>query len=187
MAKILIPYLKVIDITGDQYGKWKVLQFSHINHEKQAMWECRCECGTIKVVRAATLRDGRSTTCGCGTREAFRLACSKPGVASFNYLYRNYRWAAQDRGFSFTLDFEQFKRLTTQNCHYCGQPPQRKITMRSAEPYVYNGIDRLNSALGYVIHNCVSCCKTCNFAKASMSEDEFFEWILRVAQHQKFI
>ena len=34
-----------------------------------AVWLCRCECGTEKEIRGRSLRDGNTTSCGCYNRE----------------------------------------------------------------------------------------------------------------------
>jgi hypothetical protein len=40
-----------------------------------------------------------------------------------------------------------------------------------------NGIDRIDSKLGYVEGNVVSCCKICNSAKGDLTLAEFENWI----------
>ena len=41
-------------------------------------------------------------------------------------------------------------------------------------------IDRVDSDRGYTKENSVTCCKYCNFAKHTMSEDDFYKWIRKV-------
>ena len=57
---------KLIDLTGQQFGYWKVLHRAENNKDGQARWTCLCTaCGKIKEVSGAHLRGGRSTNCGC--------------------------------------------------------------------------------------------------------------------------
>ena len=61
------------------------------------------------------------------------------------------------------------------------KPYQRKLgTKESFGRYTYNGIDRIDNALGYVIGNVTSCCGTCNKAKATMGRIDFLDWVRRV-------
>lgn len=46
-----------------------------------------------------------------------------------------------------------------------------------------NGIDRVNNDLGYINNNVVSCCKTCNLAKSSLTLIEFKNWINNLIKH----
>ena len=55
---------KLIDLTGQTFGRWKVLKKAP-SAGKKAYWTCQCQCGTIRDVAAQSLRDGRSTSCGC--------------------------------------------------------------------------------------------------------------------------
>ena len=57
--------MKMIDMTGQTFGKMRVLRFSH-SESSRAMWVCRCACGTEKVASGKSLRNGRITSCGCG-------------------------------------------------------------------------------------------------------------------------
>lgn len=51
--------------------------------------------------------------------------------------------------------------------------------------FVYNGIDRVNNAKGYVTGNVVSCCKNCNLMKKNMSADAFIAHVRRIASYQE--
>ncbi len=41
---------------------------------RRPLWRCRCVCGGEVVVLAASLRDGRTRSCGCLRREVARRA-----------------------------------------------------------------------------------------------------------------
>lgn len=61
-----IPY---IDETGKKYGSWTVKALSAKKGKNGALyWLCICKCGTERDVLAASLRNGYSTSCGCGTK-----------------------------------------------------------------------------------------------------------------------
>ena len=52
----------LIDITGQMFGKWKVIKKS--NHSSvQTLWQCQCTCGRIKDVCSKHLRTGQSKQC----------------------------------------------------------------------------------------------------------------------------
>jgi hypothetical protein len=51
-------------------------------------------------------------------------------------------------------------------------------------PWVYNGIDRIDSSAGYVPSNVVPCCHDCNFMKGSLGYDEFFDRVAAIHQRR---
>ena len=59
----------LIDITGMEFGYWKVLEKSRTLVEprgkKVTLWKCQCKCGEIRELRAGTLKTGNSLSCGC--------------------------------------------------------------------------------------------------------------------------
>jgi hypothetical protein len=56
---------KLIDLAGKRFGFW-VVQDRAINTKSgQVQWSCLCECGSVKLVTANSLRSGNSTSCGC--------------------------------------------------------------------------------------------------------------------------
>lgn len=58
-----------IDLTGQRFGKWQVLDRSHKDARGSIFWSVRCDCGTEKTVTTGALRNGTSKSCGCLCRE----------------------------------------------------------------------------------------------------------------------
>lgn len=58
------PHGNRIDISGQRFGRWTVIQCLGPRHNK-LIWECRCDCGTSKSVIGGSLRRGLSLSCGC--------------------------------------------------------------------------------------------------------------------------
>lgn len=58
---------KFKDLTGQKFGKWKVLERAPNDKKGNAMWlcECGCENQTRKIVSGHSLRNKSSQSCGC--------------------------------------------------------------------------------------------------------------------------
>lgn len=53
-----------------KYGRWTVLRReASTGSSRQARYFCRCRCGTHRIVSGQSLRNGRSTSCGCLHKE----------------------------------------------------------------------------------------------------------------------
>lgn len=147
-----------------------------------------CEiCGNEFVTTIyALLGSNRSRGCGCGKKKP-KFAI--PNRATRNAALGSYKRSAEKRGFSWELTGEDFDRMTSQECHYCGAPPgavwKAGVKYTSGD-FIYTGLDRKDSALGYTLENVVPCCKTCNYAKRSMSYDDFMQWIARLIAYHWF-
>lgn len=67
---------KIIDLTGQKFGRWTVLYKSEKRtSDNQIMWHCKCDCGNEKDVPRKLLRNRHSQSCGCLRKE----------VASYNH------------------------------------------------------------------------------------------------------
>lgn len=51
--------------------------------------------------------------------------------------------------------------------------------------YIYNGIDRVDNAVGYILENCIPCCEFCNKAKGTKTYFDFLDWICRLIAYKK--
>jgi hypothetical protein len=57
-----------VSMIGKTFGRWTVKEVA----ERKNHLVCECTCGTIKIVRTNSLRDGTSLSCGCLHREIVR-------------------------------------------------------------------------------------------------------------------
>lgn len=82
---------KLIDLTGQTFGYWKVLYRAQNTKGGRAKWHCICTaCGTEKDVDGAHLRAGRTTNCGCIRMQKMRQASIKHEEGKkYGYLYVN--------------------------------------------------------------------------------------------------
>jgi hypothetical protein len=105
----------------------------------------------------------------------------------FNRVKKQYLHGAKKRKLQFNLTDSEIDALIMSNCSYCGFEPNQCYTLKDRNNYqfYYNGIDRIDSSVGYEPNNVVPCCKTCNFAKGTMSSGEFYLWIERVYKFVK--
>ena len=105
--------------------------------------------------------------------------------AAFNSLFGTYKnTGAKSRGHSFELTAEQFYALTQGECWLCGcKPAQIHRPNKSKSTYVYNGIDRVDNAIGYTETNCLPCCGTCNKLKGAKDVEEFIQHIRRISRN----
>lgn len=55
---------KLIDETGNIYGKLKVLERAQGKNPKVVYWLCECECGNKTIVAGSSLRGGKTKSCG---------------------------------------------------------------------------------------------------------------------------
>jgi len=179
-----LPY-RIKNEVGNQYGRLTVLGWQGLDKFKSALWLCRCDCGNETIVRGNSLRQGDTRSCGCLQKERAHETFSLPsGVAAFNTLIRTMKRGARQRGYIWQLTKEQVRILTQQSCYYCGaQPIQQGTSSACNGAYLYNGLDRVNNERGYEINNVIPCCGICNYAKRTMTQDDFLAWISRVYNH----
>lgn len=157
-------------------GKWHVL--------------CTCKCGADYRAKHPCHLGKLVNSCGCLSKElARKRRLGKPpanrlpnGYGALGLVYRSYRTHARKRNLSFDLTLDQFELISSQKCHYCGDPPQRHPSVgRYYGAAVYNGIDRIVNSKGYSTDNCVPCCIRCNKAKCQDSKEEFIAWLKRAS------
>ena len=170
------------DIIGKQFGRWEVLKYYS---KKIGYYICQCECGIKKPVRRDGLTNGRSKSCGCLQKEICKKLNAKNHlITQLNQLYLQYKFSAKKRKMKFTLSKKQFKSIISEPCYYCNLKPSNiRKNKYNDRKFIYSGIDRINNKEGYILNNCVPCCKICNFAKRIMSLQEFIDWSKRLFKH----
>jgi hypothetical protein len=190
----------VKDLTGNRYGRLVVVELTDERQHGNPVWICRCDCGSIVKMATSSFRAG-TKSCGCigfgrkryttrrggvGSLQGGSLTFERQVRANAESLFSKYRRAAIKRGYEWRLTYVEFLRIVVQDCHYCGEPPAQEHVVRAGrtdgQPFIYNGIDRVDNARGYETGNVVPCCGVCNTAKLDRDKGEFIEWARRVAE-----
>lgn len=157
---------------------------------KKLYYDVTCKkCNMITTMRKDAITNTNAKVC---------INCKSNGVkpstdVALNVFMSIYKTGAKNRGFDWDLTNKQFEKITKQNCYFCGSKP---IEQKSLERYYhesikdrikFNGIDRLDSNLGYTEDNCVPCCTMCNRMKLDYTENDFLNHISKILEHQNSI
>src|SRR6266404_4542606 len=92
-------------------------------------------------------------------------------------VYRAYQYkAVKQRKLAFTLTLDEFKKLVSAECFYCGVTPA-------------TGVDRRENGRGYIfsenpiLNNCQACCGTCNKIKGTFGHHFLMNHIDKMCRH----
>lgn len=185
---------------NQRYGRLVVIEYAGKDNRNKHLWKCKCDCGNEKIVVGDNLSSGKSNSCGCLKSEFLHKRGNQWGLyenredAIFKVQYSHLKRRNTKFGGD-VISFDEFKEKSKQPCFYCGLEYSKIIEDRlnkcvkgkrlSDTIIKINGIDRLNSNIGYSSDNTVPCCKYCNTAKNTMSIEDFKKWVVRV--YEKFI
>lgn len=56
---------KSIDLTGQRFGRLVCVKPTDCRKSQSVIWECLCDCGTVKLLTVKKLRSGNTESCGC--------------------------------------------------------------------------------------------------------------------------
>ncbi len=165
---------------GEKFNHLEFIEELDERKCNKIMCKVKCDCNNIKNVFKADLLNGKVKSCGC-IRDGLNKKEDRFEVVS-RTLYSEYRKSARVRGYSFSIEFDLFKKLiTSEKCYYCGSKELKQRKDESSDYLLsYIGIDRLKNNLGYESDNVVPCCTTCNYMKRNMDDDEFLSIIERI-------
>ena len=105
-------------------------------------------------------------------KDGYAGECKTCSYTAKENRYNIYKKNAKKRNLAFNITKEEFYALTKLPCKYCGDLQD------------YNGIDRVDSTLGYYIDNCVPCCQMCNAMKLNYSTEEWFQHMKKILLYQ---
>jgi hypothetical protein len=166
-----------IDLTGKKFHSLTAIEEIEERKSGCVLWKFKCECGKETIHAGYRVKSGQIKSCGC-SRKKIKSNTDKFKQNSFS----DYKYRANKKKIEFELSFEEFDELTSLNCFYCNSVPELRDRKYKYSGYI-NGIDRVNSNLGYVKSNVVSCCKNCNIAKNSLTQDEFLKLVSKIYEN----
>jgi len=176
---------------GTKINKLTILKQSEPYRWKNTvrkMWLCVCDCGKERIVSGTKLRTNSVTQCkSCG------YASRKQSQRRFSVYERLFNLyilgRARKRKIPVSLSVSDYEKICGMDCHYCGKHPELievyKNKYSKSETKYRQGVDRIDSSLGYSKLNTVPCCKFCNFAKSTLTVKQFIDNITRVYEHTK--
>lgn len=185
-----------------KYGSLQAI--THIGYqiygnEIRYFYQWKCDCGNYINKPVKEVLQGKTKSCGCLSYRYNPLGNTdyrNPQLSTWKILYKRYKSSAKHRNIAFDITLETFTDICSKNCFYCGSSPieknkwdepnvKRNGHKHTEDNYkkftvLANGIDRIDSMLGYFDINIRPCCKDCNRAKMDLDEDKFFNLVKRV-------
>ncbi len=146
---------KLIDLSGQKFGKLTVIvRITNVN-SKQIKWLCDCDCGQTTTVQRGNLKNGHTQSCGCLRKEK--------GIVN-NTQHGHYKNGQQPITYSsWAKVIQRCANSNNKDYHNYGG---RGITMCKrwlkfenfledmGEPPAGKSIDRIDNNKGYYKSNC---------------------------------
>lgn len=79
----------IIDVTGQKFGRLMALEKQGRTKNGNALWLCKCICGSTNVAESYGLRHGVTKSCGCLRRETSRQAIKENKQTAINIGNQN--------------------------------------------------------------------------------------------------
>lgn len=149
----------------------------------RSMVEFSCQkCNSISDTRAEEYRRRNGLCLKCKWQEnSDKLQLNRDvEVVCSNIILNRLNGRYSKKGLFCNLNSDDLLNILKSNCHYCGSKPSNiynYVQKFFKYEFAYNGVDRINSKLGYIYGNVLPCCKKCNLAKSDMEYNEFIEHI----------
>ena len=152
---------------GSKWGKLTITSAPYY-WQRSYFVKVDCDCGARdEHVCVSKLLKGQTKSCGCTSKLA-------PGEGAMSCVISGYIRNATKRNQDYLLPRDVARKIFKSDCIYCGAKPSNVQKKRKSNgDFVYNGIDRIDNSIGYVIGNVVPCCKRCNVAKNDMPMQSF--------------
>lgn len=142
---------------GDQCGRWTIQKaappifysgYAHIR------WHCRCACGTHRIVKDASLKSGKSTSCGCFNRERSREANTRHGHSQNSAEYRTWQAMIQRCHNPNYSRFHDYGGRGITVCPRWRNSFENFLIDMGPKPSRRHSIDRIKNDLPYCLENC---------------------------------
>lgn len=82
---------RLIDLTGQKFGRLLVIKRVDNNKHGQSMWLCLCSCGIEKIVCGGNLNNGNTQSCRCLNREKINIANTTHGHRKNRKMSKTYQ------------------------------------------------------------------------------------------------
>lgn len=143
----------LMDLTGHKYGRFTVIE-----RQDKKRWFCRCQCGTLRVVLASSLRNGNTKSCGCLSRELTGIQkrakthgqSGKPEYWAWNHLISR----------CYNPNDQRYSIYGGRGIGVCKRWKESFVaffTDMGPKPTRKHSIDRIDNDAGYTCGKCEEC------------------------------
>lgn len=79
------------DLSGKRFGRLEAIRRVGFDSRQSSLWECRCDCGNIAIVRINSLTTGNTKSCGCYMKDVVSSMTIKRNTTHGKSRSRTYR------------------------------------------------------------------------------------------------
>ena len=134
-----------------------------------------CEmCNIMKGCLGPTIFATRAKHISIFQKKLEGQLCPENFADIINVSFNEYQLRSHKKKRIFEIDKEYFTIKTKEPCYLCGKMPS--LTHK-------NGLDRIDSLVGYIPTNCTSCCGNCNYMKNNYNLDTFLDKCVLISKY----
>lgn len=160
----------MFDLTGQNFGRLLVIEYSHQSRANVRLYKCLCDCGKEVFATVSALRKGTKKSCGC-----LRAGKNKRSYTGYEDIsggkWYAYVKGAEARKLTFNITKEQVWTLFEaqgRKCALTGREISFKGNLR-----ISASIDRIDPKRGYEIDNIQLVHKHVNIMKNRFTDEEY--------------
>ena len=86
--------IHTLDLTNKRFGYLIAIEKTEDKNHGSYIWKCLCDCGNVHYVDAATLSQGKCSSCGCRTKSKGEEEIAK--ILMTNNIYYNEQYTFND-------------------------------------------------------------------------------------------
>jgi len=171
----------LIDLTGQTFHGWKVIERNNNTSQRNPQWICRCQCGVIKSIDGGHLRRGNTRQC----RSCVEWK-PKDGIPISSKQWHAIQYNAKIRNIKFQLTRQQVYSVFQKQHGKCALTDLNIRLYINREPRSYGtaSLDRIDSSKGYTKTNIQWVHKDINRMKSDLPEDKFIYYCSLISQYR---
>ena len=160
-----------LNLTGKTFESLTVLNFLELDKYKNKLWNCLCSCGKTCKVKTTYLRNGKTTSCGCGNNRKGKNSYNYSGFeditgTKWNSIISN----ATSRNLLFNIDKEDVWEKFIQQGRRCALS---NIPIEFSDNTA--SVDRIDNTKGYEPNNFIITHKHVNIMRNKFNIEYFVQ------------
>ncbi|MEJ7730505.1 MAG: hypothetical protein WKG00_14950 [Polyangiaceae bacterium] len=147
------------DIAGQRFGRYTALRHIGMNKRGRAIWEVRCDCGTVSTALSNSLVTGHTQSCGCHRLDRLRETIRTHGEAPRSGSTNEYRTWRQMRTRCENPADKGYENYGGRGISICAGWASFNAFLADMgrKPTAAHSIDRIDNEQGYQCGRCAEC------------------------------